>query len=107
MEAGAELRVHCCLSLTFSRPQEGKLRIWGWRTEICQEIGRVSPPHDPAPNETKQIRRECDSGGERSLFLDTGEGQASTLSPALSPEASGSMAPWLAGSFSFPEPLGM
>lgn len=36
-------------------------------------------------------------GGGRRLFLDTGEGQASTLSPALSLEASDSLAPWLAG----------
>lgn len=36
-----------------------------------------------------------DRGGGRRLFLDTGEGQAPTLSPALSPEASGSLAPWL------------
>lgn len=107
MEAGAELWVHCCLSLTFFSALGRETEDLGMEDRDLSGDRQGSLPHDPAPNETKQIRRECDSGEERSLFLDTGEGQASTLSPALSPEASGSMAPWLAGSFSFPEPLGM
>lgn len=62
---------------------------------------RESPDDRPSPtpnnNKHTNIRKGHDRREGEGCFLDTGEGQASTLSPALSPEAAGFMIPWLAG----------